>query len=85
MMNEPPKIEEVDSEYIKDAMADGSIKRCPYCDFPTEKTAGCNYMTCICRSNGAGEWCWQCLKPKYRVFDKRPDAGFCDDKLHNSH
>ncbi|TEB29221.1 hypothetical protein FA13DRAFT_1734886 [Coprinellus micaceus] len=31
-----------------------NIKRCPMCSVMTEKTAGCNHMTCRC----GGHWCW---------------------------
>ena len=35
------------------------VKRCPYCQFWTEKQDGCNHMTCVqCNF----QWCWICEK-----------------------
>ena len=35
------------------------IKRCPNCNFWTEKNEGCNHMTCVeCKF----QWCWLCQK-----------------------
>jgi len=40
------------------AAIDRFTKRCPGCGTPTEKSGGCNHMTCTrCRY----EWCWLCL------------------------
>lgn len=33
-----------------------TTKRCPSCHAPTEKTGGCDTMTCLCGK----EWCWRC-------------------------
>ena len=33
------------------------VKRCPYCRFWTEKSDGCNHMTC---SQCNFQWCWVC-------------------------
>ena len=35
------------------------VKRCPYCKYWTEKTDGCNHMTC---SQCNFQWCWICEK-----------------------
>merc|ERR1712228_257023 len=32
--------------------------KCPRCGILTEKTSGCNHMTCKCKC----EWCWVCGK-----------------------
>jgi len=35
----------------------GVLKLCPHCNTRTQKTEGCNFMTCnLCRRH----WCWQC-------------------------
>ena len=34
------------------------VKQCPNCKIWTEKTEGCNHMTCVeCKY----QWCWLCL------------------------
>ena len=35
------------------------MKKCPNCSIITEKTAGCNHITC---SKGNFQWCWLCNK-----------------------
>ena len=35
------------------------VKRCPYCQFWTEKQDGCNHMTC---PQCSFQWCWVCEK-----------------------
>lgn len=35
------------------------VKRCPYCKYYTEKSDGCNHMTC---SQCNFQWCWICEK-----------------------
>jgi len=38
--------------------SDNKVKWCPRCKSKTEKTAGCNHMTCaLCKF----EYCWRCL------------------------
>lgn len=32
------------------------VKECPGCKAPTQKTYGCDHMTCPCRTH----WCWAC-------------------------
>jgi hypothetical protein len=35
----------------------GVLKLCPHCNIRTQKTEGCNFMTCqLCKK----PWCWQC-------------------------
>ncbi|KAJ4370724.1 hypothetical protein N0V83_005245 [Neocucurbitaria cava] len=42
------------------------VKECPGCKTPTQKTYGCDHMTCIVRSCNT-HWCWSCGKG----FDSR--------------
>ena len=35
-----------------------SAKKCPKCNVPTEKTSGCDHLTCYCGAH----WCWTCGK-----------------------
>lgn len=32
-------------------------RRCPGCDTPTQRSGGCNHMTCVACSK---HWCWEC-------------------------
>jgi len=34
------------------------MRQCPQCGIPTEKSSGCNHMTCPCGC----DWCWLCRK-----------------------
>lgn len=42
----------------KKAFASVGSKQCPRCGVATEKSSGCNHMTCRCKC----EWCWACGK-----------------------
>ena len=70
-----------DSEiFIEKQLELGKLKKCPFCQIPTEKISGCNYLECPCKGghNNKGEWCFVCKKGKYL------EKG-CNDKSHNSH
>ncbi|KAF1960717.1 hypothetical protein CC80DRAFT_403555 [Byssothecium circinans] len=43
------------------------VKECPHCHIPTQKTVGCDHMTCICNTH----WCWTCGKEESRstIYD----------------
>ncbi len=68
--------------YIREGLASGNIRVCPHCESLGELVSGCNYIKCPACN---GEWCWQCLKPKYKVIPSKVALGCCNDKSHNSH
>ena len=35
-----------------------ATRECPGCNVTTEKSYGCNHMTCVCGAH----WCWECGK-----------------------
>jgi len=44
-------------EEVEDIRQALDTKNCPRCEFQTEKTGGCNHMTCAqCKA----DWCWIC-------------------------
>ena len=51
-------------EQFAASMSDLNLKPCPSCQFVTEKSSGCNHMTCRTRdvpNRGCGaQWCWTC-------------------------
>ncbi|KIN93198.1 hypothetical protein M404DRAFT_537008 [Pisolithus tinctorius Marx 270] len=49
------KLEERVDAWINDQ--GGTVKRCPQCRVPIEKTEGCNRMTCRC----GAQICWRCM------------------------
>ena len=50
-------------------------KECPNCKAPTEKSGGCNHMTC--QHCGFG-WCWICSRPyTYDHYDLNNVDGSC--------
>jgi hypothetical protein len=65
-----------------------AVKLCPLCHKSTFKESGCNYMKCSesdPKSDCVMEWCWACVKPKYKPIAGQDDKGFCNDSSHNSH
>lgn len=48
--------EENDEKIFK---KNGTFKKCPYCNIPTQKNDGCNHMKC---PHCGGQWCWLCGK-----------------------
>ncbi|KIW03679.1 uncharacterized protein PV09_05000 [Verruconis gallopava] len=34
------------------------VKLCPSCNIPSQKTSGCDHLTCVCGAH----WCWACGK-----------------------
>lgn len=73
-------------EYIMIGIAAKTIRKCPFCGWPSELASGCNYVTCYCKGgfNSKAEWCWHCQLPKYKPDPKNP-GDCCNDKSHNSH
>ena len=46
-------------------------KPCPNCGVPTERSAGCQHMTCRSAGGRVGcghQWCWQCLGPFHTSY-----------------
>lgn len=71
-----------------EAEDEARIKPCPFCGKRTFLIDGCNYMECSKSdppSSCLGEWCFQCLLPKYRPVPGKEYLGCCNDKSHNSH
>lgn len=66
----------VDTGYIKDGIASGTIKLCPWCGRLSELMSGCNFVTCVC----GGAWCFAC-------GEKKGPAPLCPygHPTHNSH
>lgn len=57
----PKACEAYEREILKQertALAKLHAQKCPACGVLTEKTSGCNHMTCQCKC----EWCWVCGK-----------------------
>jgi hypothetical protein len=42
----------------KRAMTERPVKQCPKCKVPTQKSAGCDHLSCHCGAH----WCWACGK-----------------------
>lgn len=42
---------------LDELLADRKWKKCPHCNVPTEKTGGCNHITC---TNCSNHWCYLC-------------------------
>jgi hypothetical protein len=40
------------------------VRECPHCHIPTQKTYGCDHMTCICGRH----WCWSCGKKTDDIY-----------------
>ena len=53
------------------------VMHCPGCRAPTQKTAGCNHMTCLCGQH----WCWICGKGESSADDVHEHIY----EVHNSH
>jgi ariadne-1 len=50
---------EDDQESLR--LISATSKQCYHCGMPTERTQGCNHMTCRKEQGGCGgEWCWMC-------------------------
>lgn len=50
---------EDDQESVR--LIQATSKPCHHCGMPTERTQGCNHMTCRKEQGGCGgEWCWMC-------------------------
>jgi len=50
---------EDDQESLR--LIQATSKPCFHCSMPTERTQGCNHMTCRKEQGGCGgEWCWMC-------------------------
>jgi len=57
-------------------MTRGIIRSCPQCSHGTEKSEGCNHITCcICKNN----WCWLCGKTMHDVTEHYL-SGQCAEK-----
>lgn len=51
------------------------MKKCPGCGTPTQKTGGCNHISCPVRDCGE-HWCWECegvFRPS-RIYDHMESA-----------
>lgn len=46
-----------DDEMFFKVYGENNIKKCPHCGLYTNRTEGCNHMTC---ANCKKEWCWLC-------------------------
>ena len=46
-----------DDKIFLEVYGKNNIKKCPHCGSHTNKTEGCNHMTC---ANCKKEWCWLC-------------------------
>jgi len=57
-------------------MDDLQVKECPKCGVMTEKSGGCNKMTC---SNCQSIWCFFCGKPYPVKTYKRIPSKYCKD------
>ena len=54
------------------------VKRCPFCQYWTEKQEGCNHMTCV---ECGFQWCWVCEKEcvaGHYLFGTCKDLQFSD-------
>ncbi|KAF6760856.1 hypothetical protein DFP72DRAFT_881586 [Ephemerocybe angulata] len=52
IQSDPAEQERLNNEWA----TTNNVKRCPACSVMTEKTEGCNHMTCRCGEH----WCWIC-------------------------
>ncbi|KAF5341182.1 hypothetical protein D9611_006080 [Ephemerocybe angulata] len=52
IQSDPAEQERLNNEWA----TTNNVKRCPSCSVMTEKTYGCNHMTCRCGEH----WCWIC-------------------------
>ncbi|PRP89612.1 hypothetical protein PROFUN_00876 [Planoprotostelium fungivorum] len=62
---------DVDSLKLVTAIA----KPCPQCGIPTDRTDGCNHMSCPQCLHG---WCWQCRQPWQVHGDRTGGFYFCN-------
>jgi len=56
------------TEQLDVLMRQKGWKHCPGCETPTEKTWGCNHMTC---KGCTCHWCYQCGKTMYTLGERR--------------
>ena len=70
--------EENDEKILK---KNGTVKKCPHCNIPTQKNDGCNHMSC---TNCQKEWCWLCnakiFNPSGSGTPLHYKLGQCSDK-----
>jgi hypothetical protein len=52
------------------------VKQCPNCKTPTQKSVGCDHLTCTCGAH----WCWACGT----AFDSREIYGHMS-KVHGGY
>ena len=62
----PPVINSAlpDAAELAELIAAGQLQICPGCRIPTERTEGCNHMTCSTNKGGCGvHYCYVCATP----------------------
>lgn len=63
-------------EILEIGLANGTIKRCPYCGIGSELISGCNFVTCVCSAQS--HWCFKCGKRKGASADECPYGSPCN-------